>query len=162
MVRNEQKILQADIDFDIHIDLSPYQVVDTMHLIKLDNVFRMLKLNQTYVTEKGRLVGVVSRAILKKFIGQNSKKPIDRCLDLVQSFSISMPSKYSEDSLSSHGSIPLGSSLFASQVRSDVSLNEDEEILQLQDIMFPNIEENLFGSNDSSYSENSGLRKLSY
>lgn len=124
-----------------------------MHLIKLDNVFRMLKLNQTYVTEAGRLVGIVSRAILKKFIGQNSKKPIDRCLDLVQSFSISMQSKYSEESLSSHGSLPLDSSFFASQVRAGLSLNEDEENLQLQDIIFSNIEEN---------SENSGSGQSSY
>ena len=70
---------------DIDIDLSPYQVSETTHLIKLDSVFRMLKLNQAYVTKSGYLVGIVSRADLRDYIGGYEKKPIDRCLHLIQS-----------------------------------------------------------------------------
>lgn len=70
---------------DIDIDLSPYQVNETTHLIKLDSVFRMLKLNQAYVTKSGLLVGIVSRANLRDYIGGYEKKPIDRCLHLIRS-----------------------------------------------------------------------------
>jgi len=116
MVRDEHIGQQLEIDFDIHIDLSPYQVVDTMHLVKLDNVFRMLKLNQAYVTKSGRLVGIVSRVNLKNFIGQNDKKPIDRCLDLFLSIFYSIPSTSSSDSsqLNSAVNSPVNNSLFGS------------------------------------------------
>ena len=115
MVRDEHIGQQLEIDFDIHIDLSPYQVVDTMHLVKLDNVFRMLKLNQAYVTKSGRLVGIVSRVNLKNFIGQNDKKPIDRCLDLFLSIFYSIPSTSSDSSqLNSAVNSPVNNSLFGS------------------------------------------------
>jgi hypothetical protein len=62
----------------VSLDTSPYQVVDSMHLSKVDMLFRMLSLNQAYVTNSGRLVGLVTRASLREFIGSRTKRPFDR------------------------------------------------------------------------------------
>jgi CBS domain-containing protein len=50
-----------------------------MHLSKVDMVFRLLSLNQAYVTNSGRVVGIVTRALLRDFLGGKSKRPADRC-----------------------------------------------------------------------------------
>lgn len=63
----------------VPLDSSPYQVVETMHLSKVDMLFRMLSLNQAYVTNSGRLVGLVTRASLREYLGHFVKVPIDRC-----------------------------------------------------------------------------------
>lgn len=59
----------ADLAFSVPLDTSPYQIVDTMQLNKVDIVFRMLKLNQAYVTNSGQLVGIITRTSLRTFIG---------------------------------------------------------------------------------------------
>lgn len=64
------------------LDTSPYQVVDSMQLSKVDMLFRMLSLNQAYVTSLGRLVGLVTRASLREFIGDRVHRPTDRFRDL--------------------------------------------------------------------------------
>ena len=48
------------------------QIVDSMHLSKVDMVFRLLSLNQAYVTNSGRLVGVVTRSLLRDYLGMCS------------------------------------------------------------------------------------------
>jgi len=68
---------------EIPLDRSPYQIVDTMQLNKVDLVFRLLKLNTAYVTKNGRLEGLITRALLRDFIGQRAKRPIDRCIQLM-------------------------------------------------------------------------------
>ncbi|RLO13252.1 hypothetical protein DYB28_000318 [Aphanomyces astaci] len=52
---------------------SPFQVVEMTTMQRVDAVFRMLKLNNAYVTQAGRLVGVVSRARLMRFLGTATK-----------------------------------------------------------------------------------------
>lgn len=64
------QIQWADLAISIPLDTSPYQIVDTMHLNKVDLVFRMLKVNQTYVTDSGQLVGVISRSSLRRFVAE--------------------------------------------------------------------------------------------
>lgn len=57
-----------------------------MHLSKVDMVFRLLSLNQAYVTNSGRVVGIVTRSLLREFLGGRGKRPTDRikkfCWDL--------------------------------------------------------------------------------
>ncbi len=62
----------------IPLDPAPYQIVHTMQLSKIDLVFRMLKLNQAYVTNNGKLVGMVNREMLRSFIGNREKHPSDK------------------------------------------------------------------------------------
>ena len=50
-----------------------------MHLSKVDMVFRLLSLNQAYVTNSGRVVGIVTRSLLRDYLGGNRKRPTDRC-----------------------------------------------------------------------------------
>jgi CBS domain-containing protein len=50
-----------------------------MHLSKVDMVFRLLSLNQAYVTNSGRVVGIVTRSLLRDYLGGQGKKPTDRC-----------------------------------------------------------------------------------
>eukprot|EP00599_Poterioochromonas_sp_BG-1_P006011 CAMPEP_0173133076 /NCGR_PEP_ID=MMETSP1105-20130129/514_1 /TAXON_ID=2985 /ORGANISM="Ochromonas sp., Strain BG-1" /LENGTH=520 /DNA_ID=CAMNT_0014044681 /DNA_START=1232 /DNA_END=2791 /DNA_ORIENTATION=+ len=69
----------------VPIDPSPYQIVDSMLLNKVELIFRMLSLNQAYVTNSGKLVGIINRATLREFLGKYSKRPIDKCLLLMRS-----------------------------------------------------------------------------
>lgn len=64
------------------LDPSPYQIVDSMQLKKVDLLFRMLSLNQAYVTHSGQLVGLVTRSSLREFLGRHTKRPLDRCTQL--------------------------------------------------------------------------------
>jgi len=73
----------TDMSVSIPIDPSPYQIVDTMQLSKVDLVFKMLKINQAYVTRSGSLIGIITRTSLRKFIGDRARKPTDRCLQLM-------------------------------------------------------------------------------
>jgi len=60
-------------DFNIPIDVTPYCVLDNSPIIKVSLVFRMLKLNQAFVTHNSRLVGLVNRTILRKFAEENDE-----------------------------------------------------------------------------------------
>jgi hypothetical protein len=60
--------------YAIPLDTSPYQIVDTMQLHKVDNVFRLLKLNQAYVTRSGKLVGIVTRSIIREYMEKHTEK----------------------------------------------------------------------------------------
>lgn len=72
-------------DCDIFIDPSPYQIVYTSQLSKVDNVFRLLKLNHAFVTEAGRVVGVVTRENLRVFLGEHQKHPTEKLKLLITS-----------------------------------------------------------------------------
>ena len=58
------------------------QLVASMQLSKVDVLFRVLSINQAYVTSSGRLVGLVTRAAFREFIGSRAHRPTDRCLQL--------------------------------------------------------------------------------
>ncbi|GMI08808.1 hypothetical protein TrVE_jg6427 [Triparma verrucosa] len=60
------------------MDPAPYQIVHTTELAKIHLVFRMLKLHQAFVTNNGRLVGIVNRRLLRGFIGKREKRPSDK------------------------------------------------------------------------------------
>jgi uncharacterized membrane protein YgcG len=65
--------------FALHVMLAP-KIVDSMHLSKVDMVFRLLSLNQAYVTNSGRLVGLITRSLLWDYLGdKHRKRPTDRC-----------------------------------------------------------------------------------
>ncbi|CAM9140385.1 unnamed protein product [Phaeothamnion confervicola] len=61
------------------LDPSPYQVMHTTELRKVDLAFRMLKLDVAWVCQAGRLVGLITRGCLRRFIGKRDKRPLDDC-----------------------------------------------------------------------------------
>lgn len=53
--------MEAKLDVDhLAIDPAPFQLVKGSSLYKVHTLFSLLALNHAYVTEKGRLVGVVA------------------------------------------------------------------------------------------------------
>ncbi|OQR95310.1 Chloride Channel (ClC) Family [Achlya hypogyna] len=50
------------------VNPSPFTVVGMTNMQRVDTIFRMLKLNNAYVTHCGQLVGVISRARLMQFL----------------------------------------------------------------------------------------------
>ena len=65
------------------LDPAPYQMQDAMQMAKIYLVFRMLKLNQAYVTNQGRLVGLISRKGMRAFVGGREKQRSDSMKSLV-------------------------------------------------------------------------------
>lgn len=63
------------------LDASPYQLVDTMDLAKLDLIFRTLKVNHAHVTCAGNLVGIVTRSRLRDMLPKDRdvSTNLDRC-----------------------------------------------------------------------------------
>lgn len=55
-----------------------------MQLNKVDMLFRMLSLNQAYVTNSGKLVGIITRSSLRDCLGTIQRRPLDRCRQLFQ------------------------------------------------------------------------------
>lgn len=59
----EEMAKPIDLDIDgtgIHIDASPFQLVERTTLLKVHSLFSMVGINHAYVTKIGRLVGVVA------------------------------------------------------------------------------------------------------
>jgi chloride channel 2 len=57
----EQQQLNKPIDLSqLHIDPAPFQLVERTSIYKAHNLFSLLGLNRAYVTNCGRLVGVVA------------------------------------------------------------------------------------------------------
>ena len=57
----EQGQLAERIDLSkVRVDPSPFQLVEHSSLIKVHSLFSLLGLNRAYVTDCGKLVGVVS------------------------------------------------------------------------------------------------------
>jgi len=78
-VKPKQKVLPGLQNLDLIMDPSPYQIADSMMLSKVDLCFRMLKLNQAYVVRGGRLVGLITRSLLIKYLNGRERMPMDRC-----------------------------------------------------------------------------------
>lgn len=58
----EMEEMQKPIDLEIakvHIDPSPFQLVERTSILKVHSLFSMVGINHAYVTKIGRLVGVV-------------------------------------------------------------------------------------------------------
>ncbi|EQC36987.1 hypothetical protein, variant 2 [Saprolegnia diclina VS20] len=55
------------------VNPSPFTVVGMTNMQRVDTIFRMLKLNNAYVTHCGQLVGVISRARLMQFLSTTTK-----------------------------------------------------------------------------------------
>lgn len=57
----EEEQLNSQVDFtECKIDPAPFQLVFRTNIIKLHSLFSMLGLNHAYVTNIGKLVGVVA------------------------------------------------------------------------------------------------------
>lgn len=56
------------------------QVTHTTELSKVDIAFRLLRLDNAYVCNAGRLVGVITRDSLADFVDQREVSPMDDCL----------------------------------------------------------------------------------
>eukprot|EP00975_Prorocentrum_lima_P020815 4377957-Prorocentrum_lima.AAC.1 len=60
------------------MDPFPYQMDAATPLTKVDQLFRLLRLGNAFVTHKGRLYGIIVRDDLRVYLGENAKKPVDR------------------------------------------------------------------------------------
>ncbi|KAK6732521.1 hypothetical protein RB195_016725 [Necator americanus] len=66
-IAKRAEILASKIDLDdVAIDPAPFQLVKGTSLYKVHTLFSLLALNHAYVTEKGRLVGVVALKELRE------------------------------------------------------------------------------------------------
>jgi len=69
----EMELLHEEIDFsNVHIDPSPFQLVEQTSLYKAHKLFCILNLSQAYVTSIGRLVGLVTLQELRLAIQNES------------------------------------------------------------------------------------------
>jgi len=66
----------------ILLDVSPYQILDTMVLAKVDLIFRTLRVNYAHVTCSGVLVGVVTRARLRRVLAGDTPESTVWCKHL--------------------------------------------------------------------------------
>ncbi|VDO90838.1 unnamed protein product [Heligmosomoides polygyrus] len=65
----ERTVLQQKIDLTkVHVDPSPFQLVESTSLFKVHSLFSLLGLKRAYVTKAGRLVGVISLSNLRSAI----------------------------------------------------------------------------------------------
>ncbi|CAN0338723.1 unnamed protein product, partial [Ascophyllum nodosum] len=71
----------------------------TTELAKVDLAFRLLKVENAYVCNAGRLVGVITRESLRRFMQSRQISPMDECLSLCGSFSCCMPSSEENESV---------------------------------------------------------------
>jgi len=68
-MRWEAEQLSCKLDFDeCQVDPAPFQLVEKTSLYKVHSLFSLLGLNHAYVTNVGKLVGVVSLKELRKAI----------------------------------------------------------------------------------------------
>jgi len=64
----------------IPLNPSPFQIVHTTELGRIDSVFRMMTLDVAFVTRCGQLVGALTREALRQFFVLNTKNPLDESL----------------------------------------------------------------------------------
>ncbi|XP_030754419.1 chloride channel protein 2-like [Sitophilus oryzae] len=65
----EENQLNESIDFTLcHVDPAPFQLVEHTSLLKVHSLFSMMSINTAYVTNIGKLVGVVGLKDLRKAI----------------------------------------------------------------------------------------------
>lgn len=70
----------------VPLDTSPHQVMDTMHLSKVDLMFRMLKINHAYVSQHGRLIGVITRSRMRTHLKDHKNQFLEKCADCIIEF----------------------------------------------------------------------------
>ncbi|XP_003736834.2 chloride channel protein 2 isoform X8 [Drosophila pseudoobscura] len=65
----EEMLMPVDLQkANVHIDPSPFQLVERTSILKVHSLFSMVGINHAYVTKIGRLVGVVGLKELRKAI----------------------------------------------------------------------------------------------
>ncbi|TMW59524.1 hypothetical protein Poli38472_004593 [Pythium oligandrum] len=67
------------------IDPSPFQLMEMTPMKRVDLLFRMLKLNNAYITRSGRLVGLITRDRLMTFLGTTRKYRVPGVLSTLTS-----------------------------------------------------------------------------
>ncbi|CAD6187539.1 unnamed protein product [Caenorhabditis auriculariae] len=67
----DERLLQSFEFTDLEIDPAPFQLVKKTSLYKIHSIFSMLQLNKAYVTDCGRLIGVVSLSDVS--LGESTK-----------------------------------------------------------------------------------------
>ncbi|DBA00178.1 TPA: hypothetical protein N0F65_007803 [Lagenidium giganteum] len=72
------------------VNPSPFQIMEMTPMKRVDVLFRMLKLNNAYVTRSGRLVGVISRDRLMTFLGKSSKYKVPGLVSTMTSCCLSL------------------------------------------------------------------------
>ncbi|XP_037891315.1 chloride channel protein 2 isoform X4 [Glossina fuscipes] len=99
----EMEEMQKPIDLEkanVHIDPSPFQLVERTSILKVHSLFSMVGINHAYVTKIGRLVGVVGLKELRKaiedinsnnFVVQVQLKDDNDCADDVEKTNGSKP-----------------------------------------------------------------------
>jgi hypothetical protein len=73
----------------VRVDPSPFQLMETTSMRSVDQLFRMLKLNNVYITRSGRLMGVISRDRLMTFLSTTSQYKAPGVLRTLQSLFLS-------------------------------------------------------------------------
>ncbi|KHJ99366.1 hypothetical protein OESDEN_00655 [Oesophagostomum dentatum] len=66
--------LNEEIDLTEDIDPAPFQIVKKTSLFNIHSIFSMLQLSRVYVTEGGRLVGVVSLSDVRRELERSQEK----------------------------------------------------------------------------------------
>lgn len=88
----EEMLKPIDLEkAQIHIDPSPFQLVERTSILKVHSLFSMVGINHAYVTKIGRLVGVVGL----KEVGSLQLTAISSLINLYISDSCARPSRTS-------------------------------------------------------------------
>lgn len=68
------------------INPAPFQLMETTTMRTVDQMFRLLKLSNVYITRSGRLMGVISRDRLMSFLSTTSQYKAPGLVRTLQSF----------------------------------------------------------------------------
>ncbi|CBN77014.1 conserved unknown protein [Ectocarpus siliculosus] len=93
----EVAIPAARESIPVVLDPSPYQVSHTTELSKVDIAFRLLRLDNAYVCNAGRLVGVITREALADFVDDREVSPMDDCVRLCGALACCLPGRAPAD-----------------------------------------------------------------
>ncbi|CAJ0610119.1 unnamed protein product [Cylicocyclus nassatus] len=66
--------LAEEVDLTEDVDPAPFQIVKKTSLFNIHSIFSMLQLSRVYVTERGRLIGVISLSDLREELERHSGK----------------------------------------------------------------------------------------
>ncbi|KJH40769.1 hypothetical protein DICVIV_13267, partial [Dictyocaulus viviparus] len=69
----ETERLKEEVDLTDDIDTAPFQLVKQTSLFKIHSIFSMLQLSKVYVTEGGRLIGVVALADVRNALERSQE-----------------------------------------------------------------------------------------
>lgn len=71
--------------FTVLVDPAPFQLMETTSMRTVDQLFRMLKLNNVYITRSGKLMGGISRDRLMTFLSTTTQYKAPGVLRTLQS-----------------------------------------------------------------------------